>query len=90
MQIPCPFCGTRDLREFTYMGDASRRVPTLDADFDTWAEYVWARKNPRGQHQEHWQHTHGCRRFMCLERDTLTHEIHGVKAIGPHAQEAAQ
>lgn len=90
MQIPCSFCGTRDLREFTYMGDASRRIPTLNADVDTWADYVWARKNPRGKHEEHWQHTHGCRQFICLERDTLTHEIFAATAIGPHAEEAAQ
>lgn len=88
MQIPCPFCGTRDLREFTYMGDASREIPPLAADFETWADYVWSRRNPRGPHHEHWQHSHGCRQFMRVVRDTATHEISDVQAVGPHVEGA--
>ena len=85
MQISCPYCGTRDLREFTYAGDASRKTPAIEADFDTWASYVWERGNPRGRHHEFWQHTHGCRQFMKVIRDTASHEIHDVAAIGSFA-----
>ena len=28
MRINCPYCGPRDLAEFTYQGDGNRRVPT--------------------------------------------------------------
>ena len=90
MQIPCPFCGSRDLREFTYFGDASRGIPTLKADFDTWATYVWVRKNPRGRLSEHWQHTHGCRQFLQISRDTGTHEIFDVRLAGAHSEERQQ
>jgi len=48
MQIDCPWCGSRDLREFTYMGDASRKIPRLSDSEDTWATYVYERPNPRG------------------------------------------
>lgn len=85
MQIPCPFCGSRDVREFTYFGDASRAIPALSDGFDVWAEYVWSRENPRGRHSEHWQHTHGCRQFLRVARDTLTHEIFGAELSGPFA-----
>ena len=90
MQINCPHCGSRDVREFTYMGDASRDIPVLDADFDTWARYVWERVNPCGPHEEHWQHSHGCRQFMKVNRNTATHEILSVVAIGPFSGEKPQ
>ncbi len=77
--IDCPHCGLRDQTEFTYGGDATRSFPGLDCtDMDTWNEYVFLRDNPRGRHSEYWQHTQGCRRFLRVERDTATHEIHSV------------
>ena len=90
MQIHCPICGSRDLREYTYMGDASREIPALEADFDRWASYVWERTNPRGPHQEHWQHSYGCRQFLKVTRDTTTHEIHDIILLGPFAQGPAK
>ena len=27
MRIPCPFCGERDVHEFTYLGDATLERP---------------------------------------------------------------
>jgi len=86
MQIDCPWCGSRDLREFTYMGDASRKIPRLSDSEDTWATYVYERPNPRGPHAEFWQHTFGCRQFLRVVRDTVTHDIHSVEMAGPHAE----
>ncbi|MGD9941770.1 MAG: sarcosine oxidase subunit delta [Burkholderiaceae bacterium] len=76
--IPCPWCGERDEDEFSYGGDASVRRPELEEDDDIWFEYVYLRANPRGQHEEWWQHVAGCRRWLRLRRDTSTHEIAGV------------
>ncbi|MCL4187064.1 MAG: sarcosine oxidase subunit delta [Rhodobacteraceae bacterium] len=87
MRIPCPTCGPRDLREFTYIGDALRSAPALEADADTWAAYVYTRRNPRGEHLEYWQHSHGCRQFLRVRRDTATHVIHAAACVGPHATE---
>lgn len=86
MQIKCPYCGSLDLREFTYIGDAMRLSPALDANFDTWAEYVWERENPRGRHLEHWQHSYGCRQFLKIDRDMVSHEIFQIEPVGPYAQ----
>ena len=36
------------------------------------------RENPRCLHREFWQHVGGCRRWLVLERDTVTHDIASV------------
>ena len=75
IRIACPYCGLRDHQEFAYVGDASRVRPTDEAGSDAWFDYVYLRDNPRGPHQEYWQHIHGCRAFVKVVRNTLTHEI---------------
>lgn len=82
--IPCPWCGPRDVTEFTYAGDAAHRRPadpaaTTDTD---WNDFVFVRRNPRGRHVEWWQHSAGCRRYLEVTRDTRTHEIFG--SAPPH------
>ena len=32
MRIPCPFCGDRDVQEFTYLGDATVARPDRATD----------------------------------------------------------
>ena len=86
MLIPCPVCGTRDHAEFTYGGDAGVARPELsDADPERWACFVYDRGNPRGRHREYWHHVHGCRQWMVVQRDTLTHDVGGAELIGPWA-----
>ena len=77
--IECPHCGPRAQVEFSYGGDAGvRRPPDPDAvPVDEWSDYVFLRDNPRGPHEEFWQHTAGCRRWIRVRRDTLTHEMLG-------------
>jgi heterotetrameric sarcosine oxidase delta subunit len=75
--IPCPWCGPRAHVEFTYGGDASRQPPaepdaTSNAD---WHAYLHLRGNPAGPHAEFWHHSHGCRMWLRVLRDTMTHEI---------------
>lgn len=79
MRIECPYCGLRDHSEFAYGGDATRRMPDLaDNDFERWYDYVFLRDNPRGPNKEFWQHVHGCRQWLLVERDTLTHAVGSV------------
>jgi heterotetrameric sarcosine oxidase delta subunit len=75
--IKCPWCGERAQTEFTYGGDATiERPPDPAAATDeAWHDYVYTRRNPRGRHLEYWHHSHGCRRWLKVVRDTLTHEI---------------
>lgn len=88
MRIHCPYCGPRSHAEFTYGGDARRERPA-DSNPDTtwWSDHVFLRDNPRGEHQEYWQHTHGCRVWLRVTRDTATHEI-GAVAIAADSSDA--
>ena len=75
--IPCPWCGPRDHTEFTYGGDAQAAAsrPALVLPLAAWHDHVYLRDNPRGRHLELWHHTASCRRWITVERDTLTHAI---------------
>ena len=75
--IQCPWCGERDESEFTYGGEAGIKRPLQpDTLSDSeWADYLFMRKNPRGQHFELWNHSSGCRRWFEAERDTVTYKI---------------
>lgn len=79
-RIHCPYCGDRDQLEFSYGGDATVAEPALDAPEDDWFEAVYQRDNPRGPHLEYWHHVGGCRQWIRVRRNTLTHEI---LATGP-------
>ena len=77
MLIPCPFCGPREHAEFSYGGDATVRRPRQDEPEwgQKWQAYVYERANPRGPHKEYWHHVIGCRQWLVVTRDTLSHEI---------------
>ena len=77
--ITCPWCGPRAQIEFTCGGDASVVRPA-DPDAvsaDEWLDHVYLRDNPRGPHDEWWQHTAGCRSWIKVRRDTWTHRMIG-------------
>ena len=42
---------------------------------DAWLDHVYLRDNPRGPHWEWWHHSAGCRAWIKVKRDTMTHEI---------------
>ncbi|NKK77463.1 sarcosine oxidase subunit delta [Rhizobium leguminosarum] len=77
--ISCPHCGARPKEEFSIRGDAGLARPAPDAGAETWFDYVYLRDNPRGRHSEYWHHSSGCRRWLIVERDTVTHVVHGVR-----------
>ncbi|MEO0544103.1 MAG: sarcosine oxidase subunit delta [Pseudomonadota bacterium] len=86
MRINCPHCGQRDLAEFTYHGDADQAAKRPEAAHENsaeWNSWVYDRTNTAGQHRELWQHTGGCRSFMIVTRDTVTHAIISVEKVGP-------
>ena len=80
MRIPCPFCGERDVREFTYLGDAgvTRPDPADPRAERLFFDYVYLRDNPAGPHRELWYHAQGCRSWLRVERDTRTHRLAGA------------
>lgn len=90
LRLHCPICGLRDETEFTYGGDATVRRPKDDeTDPRPWLDYVFYRDNPRGAHLEYWQHQHGCRQWLVVERDTLTHAVRSCRLARDVAKERA-
>ena len=73
-QFNCPFCGMRDQSEFTY-GREVATIPALDAEREAWMRFVYERDNPCGPHAEWWHHNLGCRQWLHIVRDTLTHQV---------------
>lgn len=89
LRIHCPYCGIRDHAEFIYEGDAGVDWPELgDDDMEAWHRAVFLRGNPAGPHREYWQHSSGCRLWLVVERDTVTHEIRSVEAAHPGVRQA--
>ena len=79
MRIECPYCGSRDLSEFAYYGDAKRRPEASEADTPRQLyEAVYLRDNPAGRHDELWYHVNGCRSWLRVSRDTRTHDMFGA------------
>jgi heterotetrameric sarcosine oxidase delta subunit len=80
MLIKCPHCGSRPSEEFTYLGDASVKRPDSSdpSTMDQWFDYVYLRDNPKGRMHEYWHHSGGCRSWLVVDRNTLTHEIFGA------------
>jgi heterotetrameric sarcosine oxidase delta subunit len=75
MLIPCPLCGPRDLREFTPWGDAGLMHRPGDEDPAAFHDYVHIRPNPAGPHRELWYHETGCRAWLVVHRNTVTHAV---------------
>jgi methylglutamate dehydrogenase subunit B len=76
MKIPCPHCGERDVVEFRYGSDASKKRPAFGkGSLKAWSDYVFTFENPKGPHEEYWQHVLGCRQWFTLKRNTATNEI---------------
>ena len=57
--------------EFTFGGE----LP--DPKDDDFAR-AWLRRNAAGVQAERWFHAAGCRRWLTLERDTVTNEVRRV------------
>jgi sarcosine oxidase subunit delta len=84
MQLfPCPFCGPRSEAEFHFGGEAGNLRPEgFDAvSAEDWANYLYMRKNPKGETSEIWMHL-TCGEIFEMTRDTLTHAVRGSRALG--------
>jgi heterotetrameric sarcosine oxidase delta subunit len=72
--LECPNCGPRDVNEFKFQGEVTRRPrgkPTL-AEL---TEYVYLRENVAGVQREWWYHRGGCAIWFVAERDTVTNRV---------------
>ena len=78
--IPCPHCGPRNEDEFVCWSEVVPRPADPAALSDAeWTDYVYNHANPKGWVREQWRHERGCRRWIIVERNTLTHEVAGAE-----------
>ncbi|MDP6344065.1 MAG: sarcosine oxidase subunit delta [Alphaproteobacteria bacterium] len=82
--IDCPWCGPRDEVEFSCGGEAHIVRPPEPANLSDaeWGDYVFMRQNRKGVHYERWCHGHGCGRWFNVARDTVSHQVLAVYAMG--------
>ncbi|WP_425092570.1 sarcosine oxidase subunit delta [Tropicimonas sp. S265A] len=81
MRIPCPLCGERDLREFTYLGDETYLSRPEEGDAEGYHAYLHLRDNPAGPVRDLWFHAMGCGAWLEVERHTVTHAIQGARLV---------
>jgi heterotetrameric sarcosine oxidase delta subunit len=75
MLLPCPYCGPRNVSEFRYVGEVSRRPDPNETGVEEWRAFLYARDNPAGWTTETWLHRAGCRQHLVTERHTMTNEV---------------
>jgi sarcosine oxidase subunit delta len=90
MRIPCPCCGFRDRREFTYYGASDYLDrPAAEAPAAAWDAYLHLRDNPAGQTRDLWYHD-PCGTWAVVTRDTVTHRVEGSVAVAAPAPAAGR
>jgi heterotetrameric sarcosine oxidase delta subunit len=72
--LPCPNCGPRDVNEFSYAGEITKR-PKHSPTLRELTSYVYFRENVAGVQHEWWYHRFGCEVWFQAERDTRTNEV---------------
>jgi heterotetrameric sarcosine oxidase delta subunit len=72
LEVPCPNCGPRPWQEFTFGGEF-REYGTPDPEEDF--ARVYLRDNAPGLQRERWFHLYGCRRWLTIDRDTVTNRF---------------
>ncbi len=83
IQLPCPWCGPRNVTEFRYSGEATPRPDPATVSREEWRAYLYLRRNPCGPVEETWYHSAGCRRFFRIERDTVSGETRSAAGGAP-------
>ena len=80
--LPCPHCGPRNAAEFRHLGELVPRPDPATAGPAEWRAYLYLRRNPAGWVTERWLHRAGCRKFLTVERHTVTNEVRSVRPAG--------
>jgi len=82
MLVPCPWCGERDESEFSFGGEAHLERPNESCSDKDWTEYIFMRKNIKGENKERWNHSSGCRQWFNAIRDTTTNTFLQISKPG--------
>jgi heterotetrameric sarcosine oxidase delta subunit len=85
--LPCPSCGPRDVNEFAYAGEVTKRPRSAPQSFRELTTYLYFRDNVAGVQREWWYHRQGCQQWFLAERDTRTNEVLSVELPQPSRAE---
>ena len=80
--LPCPWCGPRDAAEFAYVGEVRGRPEPATTTPQQWRDYLYTRTNAADWVVERWYHRMGCRRYLVVERHTVTNEVRAGSGEG--------
>jgi len=80
--LPCPWCGPRAADEFAYLGELTPRPDPQRATRTEWRDYLYLRANLAGWTTERWYHRMGCRRYLTVQRHTVSNDVRSVAAAG--------
>jgi sarcosine oxidase subunit delta len=70
----CPNCGPREVTDFAFGGEVSRR-PRERPTLRELGAYNYFRRNVAGVQREWWYHRSGCRAWFIADRDTRTNDV---------------
>jgi len=89
--LTCPACGPRDVNEFRFQGELTRR-PRTAPSLRELTDYLYFRDNVAGVQNEWWCHRVGCGTWFLAERDTRTNEVLGtsVPRLAPREGNGSQ
>ena len=67
-----------------FSSSVSQHLPLAENKISdrAFADYLFLRDNPKGVFLERWRHAAGCRRWFNVVRDTVSHQIIEIYAMG--------
>jgi len=68
--------------EFRAVGESKRRPDVGSTTPEQWRAYLYDKANLAGWVTETWYHRAGCRRYLTVERHTVTNEIRDSRRPG--------
>jgi len=85
--LTCPICGLEaDESSFEPGGQAHLVRPSAaqarETDASLLRDYLYMRENPRGLSFELWLCRHGCGKWFCVARDTVSQRVQATYRIG--------
>ena len=78
--LQCPYCGVREVADFGYGGEVSKRPTQRPDSLRELGAYNYFRRNVAGVQREWWVHRSGCRSWFIAERDTRTNHVTWTRA----------
>lgn len=73
--VPCPNCGPRNSADLRWVAVAHERPDPSAAGRTEWRDHLYMEPNPAGWVRETWYCRLGCRRYITLERHTVTNRF---------------